>query len=432
MVAAIGAIALATWALAAHPAAPPGYAVRHAFTAPAAAARTRVTEALRAQLPDAFASPSAARRAVRRRLVLLDGTPCACDTVLRGGERLVVVHRAGEPEGAPGRPAAPRRYADRDLEIAYEDEAMAVVVKPQGMPTQGAHRLSVHTLLPHALAPSALDGRLRRPQHAHRLDAPTGGLLAVAKTHDALVALSRSFAERAVQKTYTALLAPDAWAAAAGGLVGGGAARAAEPPACATGGGYRPLPDAGEIAISLGGKEASTAYAVTRRYRSLGRLRELAAVTLTPHTGRTHQLRRHAAQGLGCARRPRASAYRARARAPADRAAARARAPRALRRSWPIVGEPRGAYASDAFRAASPGRGLFLWASGLALPHPLSGEWLVFERPPPHKFARWPEREAARAAAAGGGSGVGEGEGAPPGPGPGAPARAPPRPPPRC
>ena len=39
-------------------------------------------------------------------------------------------------------------------------------------------------------------GVLRRPQHVHRLDAPTGGLLVVAKTHEALAKLCVAFAER--------------------------------------------------------------------------------------------------------------------------------------------------------------------------------------------------------------------------------------------
>ena len=44
--------------------------------------------------------------------------------------------------------------------------------------------------------PGPVSGVLRRPQHVHRLDAPTGGLLVVAKTHEALAKLCVAFAER--------------------------------------------------------------------------------------------------------------------------------------------------------------------------------------------------------------------------------------------
>jgi len=53
---------------------------------------------------------------------------------------------------------------------------------------------------------SCLQGVLRRPQHVHRLDAPTGGLLVVAKTQEALTTLCVAFAERcAVPKSLLCL-----------------------------------------------------------------------------------------------------------------------------------------------------------------------------------------------------------------------------------
>ena len=68
------------------------------------------------------------------------------------------------------------------------------------MVRQGAsgEMMGAHACLPHSLAPSAVPGVLGRPTHVHRLDAPTGGLLVVAKTSAALRELSIAFAERCV------------------------------------------------------------------------------------------------------------------------------------------------------------------------------------------------------------------------------------------
>jgi len=70
------------------------------------------------------------------------------------------------------------------------------VYRPQGAlgPTPGAH-----ACLPHSLQPSLLAGVLGRPVHVHRLDAPTGGLLVVAKTSRVLTELGAAFAERWAQ-----------------------------------------------------------------------------------------------------------------------------------------------------------------------------------------------------------------------------------------
>ena len=57
---------------------------------------------------------------------------------------------------------------------------------------------------------------LWRPQHVHRLDAPTSGLLVVAKTGAALRTLSACFAARLVRKKYVAVVAGALPPAAAG------------------------------------------------------------------------------------------------------------------------------------------------------------------------------------------------------------------------
>ena len=136
------------------------------------------------------------------------------------------------PQPAHSSPASGASPAGHPrLEVVYEDEHMACVVKPPGIPvdmpsgraaaaaaaaaasaaqgttapsssrsrSSGAPQLvSVYTLLAHSLQPTQQLGAMRRPRHAHRLDEPTGGLLLVGKTRGAQAALCAAFERRQV------------------------------------------------------------------------------------------------------------------------------------------------------------------------------------------------------------------------------------------
>lgn len=393
-------------ALLAAPGVRPGYAELQRFTLRPCAGQTPLPEALHGAEPGAFPTLSAARRTIRRGLVVVDSARTSCRTLVSGGELVLLLGRAGADASTGGRSPAAVTTGANKLEVLFEDDELAIVVKPQGMPTQdapaagSAHALSAYSLLPASLAPSSQDGRLSRPRHVHRLDAPTGGLLVVAKTHRALVELSAAFSSRDVRKTYVALVARDVGGPAAGAGAAGEAACAAaaeggssagegsdgEEHGADAGAGGRGaaamlLPSRGECTVPLGGKDALTEFTILRRFSApslapaacaevpgaaadaqpaAAAHSALALVELRPHTGRTHQLRRHLS-ALG----------------------------------WPIVGEHKQHYASKQFRAASPGRGLFLWASRVEFAHPSTGERLAFGRAPPAHFESWPREEAA-------------------------------------
>jgi 23S rRNA pseudouridine1911/1915/1917 synthase len=173
------------------------------------------------------------------------------------------------------------------LSIAYNDDYLAVVIKPQGMAVMGhfdGPTLQRSSLLL-ALAPPGLlqkpkvaftwpaqaskaeavqDSYLGKPRPVHRLDAPTGGLLVVAKTHRMDSALKQVFADRHVHKTY--------WALVYGKIAA----------------------DTGQCDQALSGKPSLTHYKVLKRTRSLtSKDGWLTTVELSPVTGRQHQLRRH-------------------------------------------------------------------------------------------------------------------------------------------
>lgn len=156
--------------------------------------------------------------------------------------------------------------------ILHRDEAVLVLDKPAGVATHRGPRAraSVEDWL------EALRfGKRHRPQPAHRLDADTAGCLVLGRTKPALAALGRAFAEGRVAKTYWAVVAgaPEAEA----GLIDAPVAKVSTK---ATGWRMRADP-AGQAAVT--------------EWRVLGRGGGIAWLSLSPRTGRTHQLRVHCA-----------------------------------------------------------------------------------------------------------------------------------------
>lgn len=160
----------------------------------------------------------------------------------------------------------------------HEDEHVLVVDKPAGL-------LSVPGR--HALLRDSVQSRLRArhpeatgPLVVHRLDLDTSGLLLVGKTAAMHAALQKQFAGREVEKRYVALL--DGQPVGEEGVV-----------ELALRGDLTDRPR--QIHDPLHGKRART------EWRVLARSPDGARVALFPHTGRTHQLRVHAAHPLGLA-----------------------------------------------------------------------------------------------------------------------------------
>jgi len=99
---------------------------------------------------------------------------------------------------------------DIDIPILYEDEHMLVVNKPAGMvvhPGAGVHGGTlVNALLGYSEETFRSLADEGRPGIVHRLDKETSGLLLVAKNRKATEKLSKSFANRKVEKYYVALV----------------------------------------------------------------------------------------------------------------------------------------------------------------------------------------------------------------------------------
>lgn len=160
-----------------------------------------------------------------------------------------------------------------DLEIVFEDDSLAVVNKPAGLRSVPGVDIedSVYSRLKNIW-------RKTEPLMVHRLDMDTSGLLVIAKNQQVHKHLQRQFLQRTVSKRYRALLS-------------------------------KVIDQSeGEIDLPLSadffnrprqlvcfetGKKSVTKWKMIKRYKSTTK------VDFWPLTGRTHQLRMHAAHELG-------------------------------------------------------------------------------------------------------------------------------------
>ena len=228
-------------------------------------------------------------------------------------------------------------HEEEELEIVFEDEWLLVVNKPAGMlsvPGKAEDRDSVYHRLKKKY-PEATG-----PMIVHRLDMATSGLLLVAKTKEVHQDLQAQFANRSIKKRYVAVLdgaiikteketkpiAEKAILIAKDTVSTKKTAKAErtgntgriELPLC-----LNPLDRPRQMVSSEHGKEAITEYQIISESeritsesentfnesnrideseRSINESRKYTRIVFYPLTGRTHQLRVHAAhpEGLGC------------------------------------------------------------------------------------------------------------------------------------
>ena len=169
-----------------------------------------------------------------------------------------------------------------DLEIVFEDEWLLVVNKPSGILSVPGKIETVDSVFQRVRKkyPNATG-----PMIVHRLDMATSGLLLIAKTKEVHQHLQAQFENHTIKKRYIALLDGSKLEKPIkkNGRI--------ELPLC-----LNPLDRPRQMVSEEYGKTAITEYQVLE---SSG---EYIRILFYPKTGRTHQLRIHAAhpQGLGC------------------------------------------------------------------------------------------------------------------------------------
>ena len=96
---------------------------------------------------------------------------------------------------------------EKELERLWEDEHLAVVYKPAGMPVHSQERRSLRHALGFALQPTKELDALVQFEPVHRLDTRTQGLMLVAKTAKVRAGLGLDFADhQTIRKIYQCIV----------------------------------------------------------------------------------------------------------------------------------------------------------------------------------------------------------------------------------
>ena len=238
------------------------------------------------------------------------------------------------PLDTPAKDNLPRSLSRADTAfmqslVLYRDDDVIVINKPAGIAVQGGSKTERHI---DGMLDALRFDKTEKPRLTHRLDKDTSGVLVLGRTANATACLTEAFKTRAAHKIY--------WAVVVGKpKLLSGKIDAPLSKMSGAGGGEQMKIDFDN------GQKAQTLYRVVD---ALGR--KASWLEMSPLTGRTHQLRVHAAQAL----------------------------------NTPIVGD--GKYGSE--RAYSLGladnQKMHLHARAIRLPHPKKGMIEVTAPLPPH------------------------------------------------
>jgi 23S rRNA pseudouridine1911/1915/1917 synthase len=298
----------------------------HRLQFPPELAGRRLDQALAALLPQY--SRTRIQRWIEEGAVQVNGLAPRARDVVVGGESATVEARQADETTVTAEKLP--------LDIVHQDAALIVINKPPGVVVHPGAGNREHTLQNALLAHDPKLRRVPRAGLVHRIDKDTSGLLVVARTLEAQVALVAALAAHDIEREYLALCI--------GAMTGGGTVD--EPIG-------RHRTQRIKMAVRRDGRAAVTHYRIEKRFRA----HTLARVRL--ETGRTHQIRVHLAHvGYPIVGDP---VYGGRRRIPAG-------------------ATPQLIAALDGFRRQA------LHAARLEFVHPKSGKRVSFEAPLPDDF----------------------------------------------
>jgi len=280
------------------------------------------------------------QKLLRSGQIRVDGGRVKADTRVEPGQTIRIPPLDVDKKGATQlTPRTMRDRADGDLlsqMLIYEDPKVYVFNKPAGLAVQGGSGVNRHV---DSMLEAWRNAKGEKPRLVHRLDRDTSGVLVVARTRLAAAKLGEAFRGRDAKKVYWALVK--------------GVPKKREG-RISTWLVKEQTPDGDRMRIARHGEEgADHAVSYYRVVEQAGQ--NLSWLQMEPETGRTHQLRVHAAS-VGC----------------------------------PIIGDPK--YFEADTNWEFPGgiqNRLHLHARRIVIPHPDRGVIDVTAPLPPHMVQSW-------------------------------------------
>jgi 23S rRNA pseudouridine955/2504/2580 synthase len=280
------------------------------------------------------------QKLLRSGQVRVDGGRAKSDTRVEPGQVIRVPPLGVDRKGDAPVTARTMRGQDDAVVLAkmtlYEDPAVFVFNKPSGLAVQGGSGVNRHV---DDMLESLRSKKGEKPRLVHRLDRDTSGALVVARTRLAAMKLAAAFKGRDATKTYWALVK--------------GVPKKREDK-ISTWLVKEQTIDGDRVRVAKHGEEGAD-HAVSH-YRVVEQAGQtMSWLEMEPHTGRTHQLRVHAAH-IGC----------------------------------PIIGDPK-YFEADSnwdFPGGFQNR-LHLHARRIRIPHPNGGIIDVTAPMPPHMRQSW-------------------------------------------
>ncbi|MEZ5791542.1 MAG: RluA family pseudouridine synthase [Nitratireductor sp.] len=227
------------------------------------------------------------QKLLRSGQIRVDGGRVKTDTRLAKGQTVRLppmvtglAEGSREDLASSGKPVTSGTIRDRgDAEVLnammlYEDKKVYVFNKPAGLAVQGGSGINRHVDM---MLEAFRNQKGEKPRLVHRIDRDTTGVLVVARTRGAAVALTKSFRHRDTEKTYWAIVR--------------GVPRKREG-RISTWMVKEKTPDGDRMRVARHGEpDADHAESFYRVIATAGQ--NLSWVELRPVSGRTHQLRVH-------------------------------------------------------------------------------------------------------------------------------------------